>query len=409
MPEDFAVDALVIRARAGDQGAWDRLVERYAPMLWSICRAYGLDRRDIDDVAQHVWMRAVEHLSRLRAPERLGSWLATTTKRECVRVRRARRRLDTAEYPLDAATTADDQGDDITRAVEEAERNAVLRAAFAELSPGCQRLLSLLMLEVSYTEISARLGMAVGSIGPTRSRCLARLRADAALSALMRRTWRCGKVIAMSEAWDDHELLARLRAAIEAAEAVPRDFVEAGKSAFAWREIDLDMELAELAELTYDSAMHREEEAAALRADSAVLRALTFAATQAHHRAGDHRGRPARPGGAAAGGGDPRAGRGRQRGAAGDRRPGRVRHPRQSRTGRSASTATPTRGWTCRRAGSRCRSCRPRRGGRHVIRPLPRGCQVSSAVEGHEQRAGQGGHLGGRAGAAAPEPVGGRR
>ncbi|GAA2892014.1 hypothetical protein ABT362_18235 [Nonomuraea rubra] len=84
----------------------------------------------------------------------------------------------------------------------------------------------------------------------------------------------------MSEAWDDHELLARLRAAIEAAEAVPRDFVEAGKSAFAWREIDLDMELAELAELTYDSAMHREEEAAALRADSAVLRALTFAATQ---------------------------------------------------------------------------------------------------------------------------------
>ncbi|GAA4950955.1 hypothetical protein HD597_002649 [Nonomuraea thailandensis] len=81
----------------------------------------------------------------------------------------------------------------------------------------------------------------------------------------------------MSEAWDDHELVSRLRAAIRAAEAVPRDFVEAGKSAFAWRDLDLDVELAEL---TYDSAMHREEEAAALRADSAVLRALTFAAHQ---------------------------------------------------------------------------------------------------------------------------------
>ncbi|MFC7111302.1 hypothetical protein ACFQQB_69425 [Nonomuraea rubra] len=133
----------------------------------------------------------------------------------------------------------------------------------------------------------------------------------------------------MSEAWDDHELLARLRAAIEAAEAVPRDFVEAGKSAFAWREIDLDMELAELAELTYDSAMHREEEAAALRADSAVLRALTFAATQLtielEITEGALLGQVV----------PPQAGRstcraGPATGAAGDRRPGRVRHPRQA-------------------------------------------------------------------------------
>ncbi|UBU09386.1 hypothetical protein [Nonomuraea gerenzanensis] len=80
----------------------------------------------------------------------------------------------------------------------------------------------------------------------------------------------------MSEAWDDHELLERLRAAMLAAEAVPREIVEAGKSAYAWRDLDLDVELAEL---TYDSAMHLEE-LAALRADSAVLRALTFAATQ---------------------------------------------------------------------------------------------------------------------------------
>ncbi|MFC6534763.1 hypothetical protein [Nonomuraea rubra] len=182
----------------------------------------------------------------------------------------------------------------------------------------------------------------------------------------------------MSEAWDDHELLARLRAAIEAAEAVPRDFVEAGKSAFAWREIDLDMELAELAELTYDSAMHREEEAAALRADSAVLRALTFAATQLtielEITEGALLGQVVPP----QAGGDPRAGRGRQRGGRWRSTTWACSSSAASRTGRSASTATPTRGWTCRRAGSRCRSCRPRRGGRHVIRPLPRGCQVSS-------------------------------
>ncbi|SPL97975.1 unnamed protein product [[Actinomadura] parvosata subsp. kistnae] len=80
----------------------------------------------------------------------------------------------------------------------------------------------------------------------------------------------------MSEAWDDDELLSRLRAAMTAAEAVPREIVEAGRAAFAWRDVDLDMELAEL---TYDSAVHAEA-VPALRADSAVLRALTFAASR---------------------------------------------------------------------------------------------------------------------------------
>ncbi|MFD0473360.1 hypothetical protein ACFQ0B_37730 [Nonomuraea thailandensis] len=139
----------------------------------------------------------------------------------------------------------------------------------------------------------------------------------------------------MSEAWDDHELVSRLRAAIRAAEAVPRDFVEAGKSAFAWRDLDLDVELAEL---TYDSAMHREEEAAALRADSAVLRALTFAAHQLtielEITEGALLGQVVPPQA-----GDPRAGRVGERGAAGDRRHGGVRHPRQA--GRPVPPALP--------------------------------------------------------------------
>ncbi|MEU8400059.1 sigma-70 family RNA polymerase sigma factor [Nonomuraea sp. NPDC048892] len=186
MPQESVVGALVVRARAGDQGAWDVLVERYAPMLWSICRDQGLDRRDIDDVAQYVWMRAVEHLGRLRDPDKIGAWLATTTKHECLRVRRSRRKQDHSEQLLDVAMAMDDRTTTIEQVVEDAERDAVLRAAFARLSPDCRRLLGLLMKEMPYNEICRRLGMAMGSIGPTRARCLARLRADAALVAVMR-------------------------------------------------------------------------------------------------------------------------------------------------------------------------------------------------------------------------------
>jgi RNA polymerase sigma factor (sigma-70 family) len=184
MPES-PVPVLVARARAGDQAAWDDLVERYAPMVWSICREYRLDRRDIDDVAQRVWMLAVEHLTDLRLPDRFGAWLATTAKHECSRALRARRRHESVEQPLDSAMTVDDRSVSIEQALEAAERGAVLRAAFARLSPACRRVLALLMQDVPYHEISARLGVPVGSIGPTRARCLAKLRSDPALVALM--------------------------------------------------------------------------------------------------------------------------------------------------------------------------------------------------------------------------------
>jgi DNA-directed RNA polymerase specialized sigma24 family protein len=94
--DDPRVIALVSRAASGDQGAWNDLVERYAPLVWSICSRYRLCSQDIEDVGQTVWLRLVEQLGKLRAPAALPGWIATTTQRECVRVLRAACRLDHA-------------------------------------------------------------------------------------------------------------------------------------------------------------------------------------------------------------------------------------------------------------------------------------------------------------------------
>ncbi len=99
--------ALVIRARNGDQQAWDDLVERYAPLIWSICRRYRLGRADTDDVGQSVWLRLVEQLASLREPAALPGWLATTTQRECGRVLRAVRQQEAPGHSPDAADIPD--------------------------------------------------------------------------------------------------------------------------------------------------------------------------------------------------------------------------------------------------------------------------------------------------------------
>ncbi|HEY7147443.1 MAG TPA: sigma-70 family RNA polymerase sigma factor, partial [Streptosporangiaceae bacterium] len=100
MRDDPTVIDLVSRASSGDQAAWDQLVERYAPLVWSICRRHQLDRADADDVGQGVWLRLVEHLPAIREPAALPGWLATTTRRECLRVLRAGQRRDQHESPL---------------------------------------------------------------------------------------------------------------------------------------------------------------------------------------------------------------------------------------------------------------------------------------------------------------------
>jgi len=185
MRDDPAVISLVARARDGDQHAWNEIVDRYAPLVWSICNRYQLNRNDIDDVGQTVWLLLVEQLGKLRVPAALPGWLATTTHRECLRLLRAARRYDSSRSPADDLMSPDETSLMIEQEVIAAELNAALRAAFAELPSRCQQLLSMLLTDppLSYAEISATLQIPIGSIGPQRARCLERLRRSPVLAA----------------------------------------------------------------------------------------------------------------------------------------------------------------------------------------------------------------------------------
>jgi RNA polymerase sigma factor (sigma-70 family) len=183
--EPVVID-LVARARGGDIRAWDALVERYAPLIWSICRRYRLGRADAEDVGQSVWLCLVDDLGKIRQPAALPGWLATTTRRECGRVVRAARGPHAGLYPLDAETIPDEQAGTAEQDLLAAERHAALRQAFASLPPHGQQLIALLAADppVPYTQISARLGIPIGSIGPTRRRFLHRMRHHPAITAL---------------------------------------------------------------------------------------------------------------------------------------------------------------------------------------------------------------------------------
>jgi RNA polymerase sigma factor (sigma-70 family) len=172
------VALLVKRAASGDQAAWDALVERYTRLLWSVARGYRLDRADAADVVQLAWLRLVEHLTTLRDPERVGAWLATTVRRECLQLLAARkRRGDTVDDEV--LTRVPDPADPLDAGLLARERDTALWVAFARLPDRCQTLLRVLMVDPapSYVEVSVSLEMPVGSIGPTRARCLERLRA----------------------------------------------------------------------------------------------------------------------------------------------------------------------------------------------------------------------------------------
>jgi len=187
MSDDPSVTDLVTRARNGDKQAWDALVERYAPLIWSICRRYRLGRADADDVGQSVWMCLVDQLDKIRDPAALPGWLATTTRRECWRVVGAARGPNAVVCALDAETIPDGQAEAVEQELLAAERHAALREAFTHLPLEGQRLIAMLIEDppVPYAQISAKLGIPVGSIGPSRGRCLDKLRRDPAIAALI--------------------------------------------------------------------------------------------------------------------------------------------------------------------------------------------------------------------------------
>jgi RNA polymerase sigma factor (sigma-70 family) len=182
---DHPVAALVMRARNGDELAWDALAERYAPLIWSLCRRYRLDANDAADVGQNVWLQLVNQLGKIRDPAALPGWLATTTRRECQRVLNRTQAPHAALQAPDADNIPDDQASMLEQMLA-AERHAALREAFAHLPPCCQQLIALLIKDppMPYAQISAGLGIPVGSIGPNRRRCLDKLRHHPAIAAL---------------------------------------------------------------------------------------------------------------------------------------------------------------------------------------------------------------------------------
>jgi RNA polymerase sigma factor (sigma-70 family) len=186
--DDPMVVALVLRAREGDTQAWGEIVDRYAPLVWSICRRLGLTRPDADDVGQSVWLRLVEHLPTIRDPAALPGWLVTTTRRECLRVLRTTREHQPLYDSLEPAGGAVGASGAVEHHLLAAEREATLRAGFACLDRRCQQLLALLVADppLPYAQIGAKLGMPIGSIGPNRARCLDKLRRSPPLAALIR-------------------------------------------------------------------------------------------------------------------------------------------------------------------------------------------------------------------------------
>jgi RNA polymerase sigma factor (sigma-70 family) len=175
---------LVRSAAEGDRAAWTALVRRFSGLVWSVARGCGLSAADAEEVHQTTWLRLTEHLSRLREPERLGAWLATTARHESLRLVRIGARLITTDdlVVLDPGTEDGSPEQALLDAEAAAARKRQagrLWAAFQHLPDRCRELLSMLVIAsppLSYAEVSATLGIAVGSIGPIRARCLRQLR-----------------------------------------------------------------------------------------------------------------------------------------------------------------------------------------------------------------------------------------
>jgi RNA polymerase sigma factor (sigma-70 family) len=170
---------LLDAAAKGDQRAWDVLVDRYSSLLWNITRQFRLSPADAADVVQTTWLRLLENLGKIADPERLPGWLGTTARREAMRVAR---RGDLPR-PGDDFAAIPDEGPAPGEQLLDAEQDAIVWAALAQLGEACQRLIRLLISDPppSYAEVAVMLDMKVGSIGPTRQRCLAQLRRLAGL------------------------------------------------------------------------------------------------------------------------------------------------------------------------------------------------------------------------------------
>jgi len=174
---DFDPAAAVVAAAGGDQRAWNAIVERYSGLVWAVARGFRLGAADAADVSQATWLRLVEHLGDIRDGERLGAWLATTARREALGVLRRDKRsapsdmLELLPTSPDALSSPEDQ-------VLRTEQEAGLWRAFRRLPERCQQVLRVMLADPppTYAEAAGALDMPIGSLGPTRARCLGTLR-----------------------------------------------------------------------------------------------------------------------------------------------------------------------------------------------------------------------------------------
>ncbi|WP_430785527.1 RNA polymerase sigma factor [Actinoplanes sp. G11-F43] len=181
--EPMETAALVRRAATGDAQAWEALVAAYANLVWAVARAHRLGTADAEDVTQTTWEKFARSLGTLTEPEKAGAWLSTTTRRESLRVLAARNRAaPSGDMAWIGPSREDETPEEQVVARDERLRRDDLAArlwqALDRLGDGCQRLLRVMMAEPppSYAEASAALDLPVGSLGPTRRRCLEKLR-----------------------------------------------------------------------------------------------------------------------------------------------------------------------------------------------------------------------------------------
>lgn len=178
---------LVARCRAGEAAAWSLLVRRYQRLVFTVPRRAGLDSDDAADVFQHTLTRLYEHLDRLEDPARVRAWLVTTARHETLRFLRSQARTPRMAEVFE--TEEDDETDPVERMPDPARPHdevlaelqdlARVRAAIDLLDPRSRQLIELLFLQdepLPYDEIARRMNMPEGSIGPTRARCLAKIR-----------------------------------------------------------------------------------------------------------------------------------------------------------------------------------------------------------------------------------------
>lgn len=174
------LNRVVDAARAGSGPAWSTLVERFTARIRSVARAHRLPAEDVDDVVQTTWLRLLEHVDRISEPRAVGSWLETTARHASLAVIRAKRR----EVPVNGESLPEEGVCAVGEArLVAAQQHAALERTLADLRPRERDLLVMLLADPapSYADISKRLGMPIGSIGPTRGRLLERLRRDGEL------------------------------------------------------------------------------------------------------------------------------------------------------------------------------------------------------------------------------------